>query len=63
MGKLSKLLLGTIVCLSAHGQDDPTFQVVNCNADVSIKFGEKNIKFLSQILKPQNTFCVIVYDL
>ena len=45
MGKLSKLVLGTIVCLSVHGQDDPTFEVVNCNADVSIKFGEKIFNF------------------
>ena len=39
MGKLSKLLLNTIVCMSVNGQDDPTFQVTSCNADVSIKIG------------------------
>ena len=39
MGKLSKLLMNTIVCMSVNGQDDPTFQVTSCNADVSIKIG------------------------
>ena len=37
MGKLSKLLLNTIVCMSVNGQDDPKFQVTSCNAEVSIK--------------------------
>ena len=35
MGKLSKILLTTIVFVSVNGQEDPTFQVTSCNADVS----------------------------
>ena len=37
MGKLSKILLSTIVCLSVNGQEDATFQVTSCNADVGMK--------------------------
>ena len=35
MGKLSKLLLKSIVFTALKAQDDPTFQVTSCNADVS----------------------------
>ena len=35
MGKLSKLLLKSIVFTALKAQNDPTFQVTSCNADVS----------------------------
>ena len=54
MGKLSKILLGTIVCLSVNGQENPTFQVTSCNADVSLKLGWDSGKKTISIVSDEN---------
>ena len=36
MGKLSKILLKSIIFTAVQAQDDRTFQVTSCNADVSL---------------------------
>ena len=48
MGKLFKIILNSIIFAAVKAQDDPTFLVAGCNADVS----PENIKTEYQESRP-----------
>ena len=43
MGKLSKILLNSILLAASQAEEEPTFQLTSCNSDVS-RYGIDNTR-------------------